>query len=83
MFLHTGKFKSLGMDDKKDVEQEMLELQQLLNSASSSQQIHSNGLVFSDKELNQILDRTELYDEMKRTELTINNGAAANFASQR
>lgn len=60
-FTRIGIFQSLSIEEKKDSEQKFLELQRLLNS----QEIYSNGLIFSEEELDRLLDRTALYEKMK------------------
>ncbi|XP_018333272.1 lymphoid-specific helicase-like isoform X2 [Agrilus planipennis] len=67
--MQDGKFKSLKGDDKARAELDLEELQRLLNLSDYSQKIHSNGYVFSDEELEKLLDRSDLYKELEAMQL--------------
>ncbi|KAG5861714.1 hypothetical protein JTB14_030543 [Gonioctena quinquepunctata] len=57
------KFQQLKSDDKAKAESELRELQELLRKESDS----VRGQGFSEKELDTLLDRTELYKIMKES----------------
>ncbi|RZC40259.1 lymphoid-specific helicase-like, partial [Asbolus verrucosus] len=60
--IKEGKFKTL---KKCPDENELQELEKLLSTEEKLTKIHANGLMYTDNELNRILDRSELIEEMK------------------
>ncbi|KAF5306994.1 hypothetical protein FQR65_LT07217 [Abscondita terminalis] len=61
--IKDGKFKNV-ISKKTSVDLDLEELQKILESSETAHKIQSNGFVFTDEELNVLLDRTELYDQM-------------------
>lgn len=60
-----GKFKTLSKNFDDD---ELKELEDLLKSEESSIKIRANGLIFTNNELNKILDRSDLIQQMKENQ---------------
>lgn len=64
IILKEGEFRSF--KDKPLVQDRMVflkDLQNLLNSEKFSTKVHSNGLLYSNKELDRILDRTRIFEK--------------------
>lgn len=64
IIISKGKFKAIDQLSSNLVD--LKELEDLLLSSDHSMTIHSNGYVLSDKQLDQLLDRSELYAQMNR-----------------
>lgn len=62
--IFLGKFKSL--DNYTQNVTNIVELQKLLEAEDHNMVVHSNGKVISDQEIEQLLDRSELYEEMEK-----------------
>jgi hypothetical protein len=60
-----GKFKTLSKNFDDD---ELKELEDLLKSEESSIKIRANGQIFTNNELNKILDRSDLIQQMKENQ---------------
>jgi hypothetical protein len=60
-----GKFKTLSKNFDDD---ELKELEDLLKSEETSIKIRANGLIFTNNELNKILDRSDLIQQMKENQ---------------
>lgn len=66
MLFVTGKFKNV--EQMTSSVQDLKELENLLHSVDHSMTVHSNGYVLSDEQLDELLDRSDLYklmEEMK------------------
>lgn len=63
MYFAASFRKMYGSDD--EAEKNLVELQRLLNE-SEIKQIHSNGFILTEEYLEQLLDRSELYEEMAK-----------------
>lgn len=62
--IFTGKFTN--PEETPTNLTDLKELEELLNSVDHNQVIHSNGYVFTDIELNRMLDRSDLYAQMEQ-----------------
>jgi ATP-dependent DNA helicase len=63
--IQEGKFKTLSKNFDDD---ELKELEDLLKSEETSIKIRANGLIFTNNELNKILDRSDLIQQMKENQ---------------
>jgi len=61
--IFNSKTTTLGVDDIED-------LLKLLESSDYSNKIHSNGFIFTDEELNALMDRSDMYDSAAKTSAT-------------
>lgn len=67
MILFADKFKTLN-EITNNVEINFEELAIMLENDDRSKIIKSNGLLFSDQELDALLDRSELYEQLSKTD---------------
>lgn len=73
VWIFVGKFKITNTEEKRDIEQELVEMQELLNNIDGVQPVHPDGYVFTKEELKALLDRSELYNEMENNRKTTVN----------
>lgn len=62
MFIFSGSFKKCNVSTAADV----IELQKLLEEDDHNLVIQPNGTVFTDEEIEKLLDRSDLYEEMNK-----------------
>ncbi|XP_034242114.1 lymphocyte-specific helicase-like isoform X2 [Thrips palmi] len=60
IIIHKGNYSALKPKDEHSID--LVELRKLLNSRDHQQVIYPNGYVFSDNELDELLDRSDLID---------------------